>query len=86
MTNVPITCSDDYTHQGRLAVLAAVRTDHDFAAWLASVLAKVAAQLGSLGCTGARRGFWEADLLQQLTKGTVGRADEYLADYREPLP
>ncbi len=29
---------------------------------------------------------WEADLVQQLVKGTVGYDDDYLGDYEEPLP
>jgi hypothetical protein len=87
MNNVPITGSDDYTQQARTAVLAAARTEHDFAGWLASLLAKVAAELGSSDAlTSGRPGSWEADLVQQLTKGTVGWGDEYLADYGHPLP
>lgn len=85
MTHVAITGGDD-TQQARLAVPAAGRTEHDFAGWLAGVLAGVPAELGSSDAlTTGRPGSWEAELVQQLTKGTVGWDDEYLADYRGPL-
>ena len=83
MTNVPNTGSDDYTHQAHLAVLVAARTERDFAGCLAGVLAGAAAELGSShALTAGRPGSWEAELVQQLTKGTVGWGDEYLAAYR----
>jgi hypothetical protein len=69
----------DYTQRAVLAVLRAARTEHSFAEWLAQVLAQVAGQLGSSdGLTLRRPGSWEADLVQQLVKGTVGYDDEYL--------
>ena len=69
------------------AILQAVRDEHDFGGWLASVLASVAAELGSTDAlTAGRPGSWEAALVQQLVKGTVGYDDDYLAEYREPLP
>jgi fructose-1-phosphate kinase PfkB-like protein len=86
MTNVPLTGRDDYTHQARLVVLVAAQAEHDFAGWLASILANVAAKLGSSDAlTAGRPGSWEAELVQQLTKGTVGWGDAYLGDYKEPL-
>ena len=86
MTNVSITGSDDYTHPARLAVLAAARTQHDFAGWLASVLGRGGGGAWILGRAHRQPSrSWEAELVQQLTKGTVGWDDEVLADYREPL-
>jgi hypothetical protein len=38
---------NDYTQQATRAVLAAARSEHSFAEWLAYVLAAVAGQLGS---------------------------------------
>ena len=69
----------DYTHRAVHAVLKAARTEHSFAEWLAQVLATVAGQLGSSDAlTIGRPGSWEADLVDQLVKGTVGYGDEYL--------
>jgi hypothetical protein len=83
MKNESLIGSDDYTQHACNAVLAAVRTEHDFAGWLASVLAGVTAELGSSDAlTAGRPGSWEAELVQQLTKGTVGWSEEYLAYYR----
>lgn len=60
-------------------LLRAARTEHDFAGWLAQVLAQVAGQLGSShALTEGRPGSWEADLVDRLVKGTVGYDDEYL--------
>jgi Sigma-70, region 4 len=57
----------------------AARSEHDFAGWLAAVLADVAGNLGSADeLTIGRPGSWEADHVQQLVKGMVGHADEYL--------
>src|SRR6185437_9373282 len=54
-------------------------TEHDFAGWLAGVLAQAAGQLGSSDAlTLGRSGSWEADLVYRLVKGTVGYADEAL--------
>jgi fructose-1-phosphate kinase PfkB-like protein len=51
---------------------------------LAAVLSSVAADLGSSDAlTAGRPGSWEADLVQQLVKGTVGWGDEHLADHRQ---
>jgi hypothetical protein len=61
------------------ALTQAARKEHDFAGWLAAVLADVAGNLGSADeLTIGRPGSWEADHVQQLVKGTVGHADEYL--------
>jgi hypothetical protein len=87
MTDASGVNNNDYTHDARNAILAAVREQHDFAGWLASVLSAVAADLGSSDALIAGRpGSWEADLIRQLVKGTIGWADDYRADYKEPLP
>jgi hypothetical protein len=79
--------SHDYTHDAHRAILLAVKAEHDFAGWLAAVLASVAADLGSsYAITAGRPGSWEADLVQQLVKGTVGWDDECLVDYRRLVP
>jgi hypothetical protein len=71
--------TETYTDRAVLAVLAAARTEGDFAGWLAMTLARVAGQLGSSDAlTAGRPGSWEADLVQQLVKKTVGYGDEYL--------
>ena len=71
--------SETYTARAVAAVIAAARTEHDFAGWLAGVLAAAAGQLGSSDALIAGRpGSWEASLVDQLVKGTVGHDDEYL--------
>ena len=68
-----------HTDQAVAAILAAARTEQDFAGWLAAVLARAAGQLGSSDAlTQGRSGSWEARLVDQLVKGTVGYADEDL--------
>jgi hypothetical protein len=68
-----------YTERAAAAVVEAVRAEHDFGGWLASVLASAAAELGSSRALIARRpGSWEAELVIQLVCGTVGWNDEYL--------
>ena len=87
MTEIPDATNGAYTTEAHTAILAAVRDQHDFGGWLAGVLASVAADLGSTSAlTAGRPGSWEADLVQQLVKGTVGWDDDYLADCKEPLP
>ncbi|HWJ50014.1 MAG TPA: hypothetical protein VNR42_03280 [Solirubrobacteraceae bacterium] len=86
MNATPIPRPDDYTQQAATAVLAAARSEHDFPGWLATVLAQVAGELGSSDAiTAGRPGSWEADLVQQPNKGTVGYDDELLSDYGGPL-
>jgi hypothetical protein len=86
MTEIPDASGADYTKDARRAVLHAVRDEHDFGGWLASVLASVAAELGStFALTAGRPGSWEADLVRQLVKGTVGWDDDYLDSYKEPI-
>ena len=59
-----------------------MRHQHDFAGWLAELLASVAAEQGSAyALVDGRPGSWEASLVLQLVQGTVGYGDEYLADY-----
>ncbi len=73
----------DYTRDAHQAILAAVRDQRDFGGWLAGVLASVSAELGSTDALIASRpGSWEADLIRQLFKGTVGWDDDFLADHR----
>jgi hypothetical protein len=70
-----------YSRQARDALTRAARAEHDFPGWLAGILAGTATRLGSSDALIAGRpGSWEADLVDQLVKGTVGYADEYLPD------
>jgi hypothetical protein len=72
----------NYTDRATSAVLDAVRDQRDFGGWLAQILATAAAELGSTDAlTAGRPGSWEADLVQQLVRGTVGWDDDYLAQY-----
>ncbi|GAB3751258.1 hypothetical protein [Microlunatus parietis] len=59
----------------------------DFSSFLASVLASVAANLGSVErVTAGRPGSWESNLVEQLVTGTVGWDGEYLLQHRtEPV-
>jgi hypothetical protein len=73
-----------YTDQAVEAVTAAARDEHDFGGWLALVLVRAAARLGSLDALTARRpGSWEAGLVEQLARG-LALDDEGLAAYRAP--
>jgi hypothetical protein len=68
-----------YTERAAAAITEAARAEHDFAGWLAGVLAIAAAGVGSSDAlTAGRPGSWEATLVNQLVKGTVGPGDEYL--------
>jgi hypothetical protein len=72
-----------YTDRAAVAVVDAVRVEHDFGGWLAGVLARATAELGSTAALVAGRpGSREVGLVQQLVRGTVGWEDEYLSDYR----
>jgi hypothetical protein len=65
------------------AITQAAREQHDFAGWLAGILACAATRLGSSAAlTAGRPGSWEAGLVDQLVQGAVGYADEHLDDYR----
>lgn len=76
-----------YTRQATKALLRAVEHEHDFAGWLADVLARVAARKGSSDAlTAGRPGSWEASLVDQLLAGTVGPNDEYLPDPERIIP
>ena len=83
MTTTP---EQTYTDRAATAIVDALREEHDFGGWLAGVLATAAAELGSTAAlTAGRPGTWEADLVQQLVRGTVGWDDDYLAHYaKEP--
>jgi hypothetical protein len=62
-----------YTAPAVHAITQAARTEHDFAGWLASVLADAASRLGSADAlTEGRPGSWEAELVARLVSGTVG--------------
>ena len=68
-----------YTDPAVKAITQAARSEHDFAGWLAAVLATAAGRLGSSDAlTAGRPGSWEASLVDQLVKGTVGYGDEHL--------
>jgi hypothetical protein len=68
-----------YTGLAVHAITQAARAEHDFADWLAHVLAAAAGRLGSSDAlTEGRPGSWEASLVDQLVKGTVGYDDQYL--------
>ena len=74
--------NDSYTNRAATATLEAARTEHDFGGWLADVLARTAAELGSTDALTARRpGSWEADLARRLAKGTGGWDDDFLEGY-----
>ena len=74
-----MTAREDYTRRAVAAITRAARAEHDFAGWLADVLADVAGRLGSSDALIAGRpGSWEASFVDQLLKGTVGYGDEYL--------
>jgi hypothetical protein len=75
----PVSAAAAYTSRVTAAVTEAVQAEGDFAGWLAAVLATVAGELGSSDAlTAGRPGSWEASLVDQLVKGTVGYNDEYL--------
>lgn len=61
----------DYTAQAAEAITAAARAESDFGGWLADVLCRAAARLGSPGAlTASRPGSWEAALVDRLVQGT----------------
>jgi hypothetical protein len=71
-----------YTRPAIDVITQAASAEHDFAGWLAGALANAAARLGSSDAlTAARPGSWEASLVDQLVKGTVGYDDELLPCY-----
>ena len=86
-TGRPMTGDPAYTREAVKAMTRAVDAEHDFAGWLADVLARVAARKGSSDAlTAGRPGSWEASLVDQLVKGTVGYDDEYLPDPERTSP
>ena len=86
MSEIPDAGNGAYTSHAHIAILAAVRAEHDFGGWLAGVLATVAADLGSTrALTVGRPGSWEAEHVRGLVSGTVGWDDEYLEHYKTPL-
>ena len=76
------TPEQSYTDRATSAIVDAIREEHDFSGWLGQILATAAAELGSSAAlTAGRPGSWEANLVQQLVRGTVGWGDDCLADY-----
>jgi hypothetical protein len=79
-----MSASRTHTRLAIAVMVAAVGEERDFGGWLAHVLASAAAELGSSAALSAGRpGSWEAALIQQLVRGTVGHRDEHLAAYRD---
>jgi hypothetical protein len=77
----------EHTAAALAAATTVVEQEHDFAGWLAMVLAMAAARLGSTAAlTAGRGGSWEAADVQHLVQSTVGPDDEYLDHYRDPRP
>jgi hypothetical protein len=73
---------EEYTSGAVAAVTAAVRAEHDVGGWLADVLCRAAAALGSLDAlTAGRPGSWESAHIDALSYGTCPD-DEALAAYR----
>jgi hypothetical protein len=82
-----VTGDPAYTRAAVKAIGQAVEHEHDFASWLADVLARVAARKGSSDAlTAGRPGSWEASLVDQLVKGTVGYDNELLPDPERAAP
>lgn len=76
-----------YTTRAVNAMSEAITAGEDFAGWLATALAHVAARHGSTDALTARRpGSWEADLVDRLVRGTAGWNDEDLCHYGQPVP
>ena len=77
-----------YTRSAVRAIADAVDREHDFPGWLAAVLARVAATQGQRRpAHSGRPGSWEAALVEQLVKGTVGYGDdEHLPDPERTAP
>ena len=80
----------DHDHErDAVTTLTAMARDerYDFPGRVAHILAAVAAELGSSDALIASRpGSWEASLIDQLVKGTVGWDDEDLAHHKLPAP
>jgi hypothetical protein len=73
----------EHTAAAVAALAAGHDAEHDFAGWLADVLARLAARLGSSAAVvDGRPGSWEAGLVLQLLYGTVGDDDGDLPNYR----
>ncbi len=75
-------CTETYNCRALAAIGEAAITEHDFAGWLAGVLARAAAARGgSYALVAGRPGSWEAHIVLDLVRRTVGWDDELLADY-----
>ena len=72
--------NDSYTNRAATATLEAARTEQDFGGWLAGILARTAAELGSTDAlTAGRPGSWEAEHVLRLVESTAG---PYLHTYK----
>jgi hypothetical protein len=77
-----MTTNDSHTAAAVHALVWGHEAESDFSGWLADVLARVAAQLGSVDAVVAGRpGSWESAAVLQLLHGTVAD-DADLARYR----
>jgi hypothetical protein len=73
----------EHTTDALDALEVGYHAEHDFAGWLADVLARLAARYGSSAAlVEGRPGSWEASLVLQLVQGTVGEDDDQLPRYR----
>jgi hypothetical protein len=71
-----------HTDRALQALVEAVEAERDFPGWLAGVLARAAAAMGSsFALIAGRPGTWEASLVNQLVCGTVGWDDADLDLY-----
>jgi hypothetical protein len=79
----PLPSDEDEQHM-IATIIQAATCGLDFPGWLARILARSAARLGSThALLASRPGSWEAADLRQLLTGTVGEGDEYLNTYRD---
>lgn len=76
---------ESYTSRALTALSEAVDAEHDFPAWMAGALARVAAAKGSsYALIRGRAGSWEASLVSQLVCGLTGWDDADLGLYARP--
>ncbi len=87
MTEIAGAGNGGYTTDAHRAILQAVRDEHDFGGWLAGVLASASADLGStFALTAGTPRLVGGQPRPAARQGTVGYDDDYLDDYRRPLP
>lgn len=76
--------SDEDEERVITTLVQTVTSDLDFPGWLAGILARTAARLGSTNALlESRPGSWEASHLRDLLAGTVGYDDAYLHTYHD---